>query len=259
MQDVRDVISNNPRNIDTPRLLQSAHNRFNALRAKWSPTPIYGQALEQEIDAAEKAFESQYMNPGTPGTPGQPATAPIPPGTNFPGQPGRAAVPATAGTPPTPKLVSAQAAQDTKTAAYEYQRATRGKEGGYVPGRHPGVAEDVQKEIAASLKEELEHVYTGLDLKNARAGDMIKLNQAVDEWTKRYFQSEQQGLHLSPSQLAANMFSRMTRSPQIRSRVAIALHKTGQTLPGRILIKTTPPVLRNVPRGLTYELNPDDR
>jgi hypothetical protein len=261
IQDVRDVISNNPRNIDTPRLIQFAHNRFNALRTKWGNVPVLGPGLEKEVDAAEKAFEEQYMNPGTPGTPGQPATAPIPPGTNFPGQPGRAAVPPAPGTPPTPKLVTTQAAQDTKTAAYEYLRATKGKEGGYVPGRHAGVDEDVQKEIAASLKEELEHVYPGLDVKNARYGDMAKLNEAVDEWTKRFFQSgTREGLPpMGPTELALHMFQRMTRSPQIKSRLGIFLKSQSQTLPGKILIKTTPPVLRNVPRLGTYALNPDDR
>jgi hypothetical protein len=64
---------------------------------------------------------------------------------------------------------------------------------------------------------------------------------------------------MGPTELALHMFQRMTRSPQIKSRLGIFLKSQSQTLPGKILIKTTPPVLRNVPRLGTYALNPDDR
>lgn len=243
---VNRTIQNTPADIPPSRYVATVQNKLDTLRKRWSNAGTQGRQFVEQIDEMERDFlishgnvqpiQVQVHNPQAGYTPGtQMQTVTLNPEDMSLVELRRNARPMQTGD-----------AQEIKKATYEKIRT--GGQTAWDKYAHPALGKRIDKEIAAGLREELEHVYPQLKGLNQREGNLIELERQLQRFAKRELNKQATPYFIFPAvghglaeesakpsltMLAAHLTRSMLEDPGVKSRLAIALHGVGNSTVGK--------------------------
>jgi len=160
-------------------------------------------------------------------------------------------------------------AQATKQALYKEVRLAN--QNAYKGGQPVGLDTQAKQEIADGLKSELENMFPEIKNLNQREGALIELRKALERFTNRegnkqlipYFSTVMAlgsagagaltghataGAEGGAALIGAQLVKSMLDNPEVKSKLAIALDKAGNTAAGRVIKRAAPYVPGSVIR-----------
>ncbi len=273
--DIKNLLTSNPVDIPPQQYVRNVQVKMQDLRNAWSKSPTNAAQNIGQIDDMERQFLLSHANP-------KPLTTTVmKPGTVL-GPNGKPVMVPTQVTvkpedmtlselrqqaQPLPSLI----AQDIKQAGYRDIR--RSNEGAWEKGSNPAVSIDVEKGITNSLRKDLETVYPQLRTLNPRQGDLINLEDALKDYTKREMNKQSTPYFVFPivggmlgaaggaaggaatageggvaGVLMGHFVRQALEDSSVKGALAVILNKAGKTTAGKIGAKVLPYVAPNTIR-----------
>lgn len=248
--EIESVINASPTNIAPDQYVKNVTGRFDKLRAKWSKDATGGEKFVDAIDEMERQFLINHGNV-------QPLHSITKSGKIVTIEPADMSLQELRNRA---QPLSTGDAQAIKKQTYETIRTGNAK--AWDNGIHPGLSVRANKEIARAMREELATIYPELNKLNAREGALIELEGQIKRYLKREGNKQITPYFIFPviggalgalgggmggaaggigaGALAAHLMRSALEDPAVKSRLAIALYKAGQTAIGKAAVKAAP-------------------